>query len=570
MGALKLLYRLRVRVLPRYLTTGDSRKRWQYGIGGFFGVIVFFAALFFSLAFFRVLLGSGGPPGSLGPGLAAATLSVTFNLMAVILTVTGLAAALYTLYLSDDLEVLSATPVRERTIFSFKFLETLLTNSPLFLLSVLPISLSYVIVASGSSAALALSFLVLPVLSFLLLVLPTALCILFSMPLMRVLPATRAKEIVAGVGAILGAAAYLAYLRLVSPGSGGGTESLSGGAVSALRPLLESPAFTLPPGSWAAAALSGSVSLSAGGLLSGLVPLGALCATAYLLCLAVSGWAYATGRAQAAESGGRVGSGGIQGRVSGRLLAPLPRPVRAVASKELRVLGRDFRRLAGVAAPVIILLGALFVNAGDALAGLDGSSGGPWFLPLLPYLSAAAAGGIISSLLAAYSVGAEGGAYWYLRASPLRSVDLVAGKLAACVLCGTAVSLVCSVFVAFAAGSPSVATVLVGVLCGTLGGAVAAVVCGLYGVGISATFANFESDNPNQALSQVGNFVMLLVLFGLALAAGLATALAFGLSLVAPVWLAALLAALAWVTGCAAGGCAVAAAGLASLDRTEA
>ena len=50
----------------------------------------------------------------------------------VILVVTGLAAALYTFYLSEDLQILSSSPIRQRTIFTYKFAETLLTNTPLF------------------------------------------------------------------------------------------------------------------------------------------------------------------------------------------------------------------------------------------------------------------------------------------------------------------------------------------------------------------------------------------------------------------------------------------------------
>jgi hypothetical protein len=564
-NAAALLYRLRIRVLPRYLTAGDSRKRWQYGIVGFFGVIVFFGVLFFSLTFFRTLLASGDPE------LATAALSATFNLTVVILAVTGLAAALYTLYLSGDLEVLSATPVKERTIFSYKFLETMIINSPLFLLSALPISIAYGFAAAGSALPLVLFFVLLPVVSALLLALPTALCIFFSMPLMRILPASRAKEIVAGVGAILGAISYLLYLNLISPGSDGGTGSLSsggtnpsGGMVYALRPLLESPVLTIPPGSWASGALSGSATSEWGGLLLGFVLLAGLCAAAYLLCLSVSSWAYATGRAQAAESGGQVGSSQLQGVVSGRLLAALPRPVRAVAFKELRGLRRDFRRLASVAAPVIILLGAFFVNSGGLAGGGDS-----WFVPVLVYLPAVAAGGILASLLAAYSVGAEGGAYWYLHASPLKAADLMAGKLAASVLYGSGASFVFSVVVAFAAGSTSAAWALFGVFAGTLGGTVAAIVCGLYGIGVSAMFANFEGENPNQVLSQAGNFVMMLLFFGLALAAGLAAALAFGLSLLIPIWLAVPVAALAWTGGCAAGGYAIAASGAESLERVD-
>lgn len=51
MNALKLLYRLRIRALPRYLTEADSRWRWQYGSLAVVGIVVFIFVLSWTLAF---------------------------------------------------------------------------------------------------------------------------------------------------------------------------------------------------------------------------------------------------------------------------------------------------------------------------------------------------------------------------------------------------------------------------------------------------------------------------------------------------------------------------------------
>lgn len=557
MSAAALLYRLRIKALPRYFTAGDSRKRWQYGSFIFLGVVVFFVVLAASAAFFRALL--AGETG--GEALATGALSATFNLTVVILLITGFAAALYTFYLSEDLAILSASPIRQRTIFTYKFADTLLTNTPLFVCLGLPITIAYVIFASEGPLSLALYTPVLVAVWALSLALPTALCILFSMPLMRVLPASRAKEIVAGVGALLGAAAYLVYLRLIGPGDTGGSASASQGAISTLRPLLESPVLNAPPGSWAADALSGAASLEWVMLASGLALLSALAVAAYLLCLTVSSWAYATGVARASESGSRSGSSTLAGPLSARLLAPLPRRVRIVVFKELRSLRRDFRRLSSVAAPLVILMGVFFINSGGSF----GAGDGPWFLLLLAYLPAFGAGALLSALLAAYSVGSEGPAYWYLHASPLKAWEIMAGKLAASVLCGVLASVAGAAIVAVISGAPSVA----GIAFAVAGGAVAAVVCGLYGIGVSALYASFEGDNPNQALTQMGNFVMALLFFALFAAVGLAVGIAFALASFLPVWVAVLAAAAAWTAGCGIGGYAVASSGAVSLERVD-
>ncbi|MBX6765398.1 MAG: hypothetical protein IRY88_17280, partial [Rubrobacteraceae bacterium] len=102
-----------------------------------------------------------------------------------------------------------------------------------------------------------------------------------------------------------------------------------------MRETLDSSLLTIPPGSWAAAAVTGAASLSATPLLGGLVPLAAATAALYLLCLFVADRHYASGVSD--TTGSATGARRRRRRaIEGRSELPLlPRDVGAVVKKDL-------------------------------------------------------------------------------------------------------------------------------------------------------------------------------------------------------------------------------------------
>lgn len=538
----------------------DSRKRLQYGASALFGVIFFVVALTFSVGLFRVILGQEGRA-------AADALSSLLNVGVVVLLVSAFGAAFYTIYLSRELDLLVAMPLKESAILSYKFWETLFTSSWLYAVFLLPAFVAYGLAATVSAGAVLLYYPTLVVVSVLLAMIPVGACIILIMPVVRLVPAGRLKELLAVVGTLLGIAAYFGFYWLfgstIDPDAGPG-----GSAASSLRPLLRSPLAEIPPGSWAADTLSGAASLQLGILLSGLVPLVALSGVIYAACLIVARWAYATGRARASESGGRSRSSGpVYGFLGGllrRVASPLPPGARAVAAKELHLLPRDLQRLSTAAMFTLIVsggfLGNFLINRPEL------PTKGPE--ALLPYLAAAAIGMAFVALFSAQSVGIEGRSYWFVIASPLGPANLLIGKWASVVPLGAAAALVVSVVVTLVTNSFSVLAVA-GIVLGTVGGAIGGAVSGLYGVGIAASFARFDWDNPNQATSQMGLFITMMCVIGLLVLGGLAALAAFLLSLVIPVWTALICGLLIWLAVGTIGGYAVASAGMASLKRME-
>lgn len=541
MGVAGLFRQVRVKTFWRSISHANGSRKAQYIFSALFGLLAFASVFFFALLGFRALLAADA---GLGEGLLAGICTASVPA----LVVAGTATAIYAMYLSEDLDLLASMPLREGTIFAYKFWETLIGGFTVFAIFALPALLAYG-VAVGANVAF---YPVLAATSVLLLMVPTALCVMLVVPLMRVLPASKAREIVGALGLLAFGGFYAAQQWFLNR-----SVPQDVGASSSLRTLAEAPLLNVPPGTWAADALAGAASAEPGRLLSGLLPLAALAAGAYAVCLPVTGWAYATGRARAKESGGRVRSSGW----ATALFGPLPADVRAVAAKDLVVLPRDLQRLAVMIVPVAMLVPVVFINS-DLLSSFGRA--GPASLLLVPHLSVGVLGALISLQVGSLAVSLEGRPYWFLAASPLSPWRLLAGKCAAAAAPGLLVAVAGSVFVSvfFGLYPP-------GLLLGLAGGVAASAVVSLYAVGISALFPRFDWENPNRATTPAAAILGMVCLLVLALFAGLLVALALNFGDPLPVWTRLLVACALWSVVSAVPGYALFAAGARNLEKLE-
>lgn len=330
MDPLALMRKVRLRTFARTFIRGKVQQRLRYVFGMILVGIVFLAVFGLSLGSIGAILRLEGGEELVDTAPAAV---YTFALVFV-----GLATALYTMYLSKDLDLLASMPIGERTVCAYKFWETLLRNSAVFVILALPAPLVYGVV-TGTSA---LFYPAVLVVSALILMIPTRSSVALVMPLMRLILANKAKEIVSALGILVGISSYVAQLWFV-----GRPSRTGGGHISPLQTFSGASVLNVPPGSWASDTVTGVASSEWGRLLSGLVSLTALAIVIYVVCLSLTGWAYATGRARAAESGGRVHTSGW----TGRLLGWLPQDIQAVAAKDLTLLLRDLQRLALMRGP---------------------------------------------------------------------------------------------------------------------------------------------------------------------------------------------------------------------------
>ena len=543
MGLLTLMRRVRLKTIRRAITRAKGVRVAQYVSIGIFGLFISFIVFFGSFFLF-------GSLASVADGeLTVRILAGSCTVAVLALVFTGLATALYTMYLSKDLDLLLSLPIKERTIFAYKFWETLAGNSAFFVVLGVPVLVAYG-VATGASL---LFYLTLPPIVVLLLMIPTGVCVLLIMPLMRLIPANRAREIVAAIGGLLIAVFYLLWFRFgaataptVEPGVSGSMEPI--------RALLDAPILNVPPGSWISETLAGAATLELGRFFAGLLPFAALSVGMYVLSLAVSGWAYATGRARATESGGRVRSTGW----AGKLLVPLPQDIRAVVVKDLTSLPRDLRRLVNVVVPVVMGLAfGFFYFSGDQPVMQVPSR-------FIPYLTMAGFAAMASMSGPAQSVGGEGRSYWFIVASPISAWRLLTAKWITAVLIGTIATLLGVLVVSLVSG-----LYLPGLLTGLAVGILLSAILDLYTVGVAAMYPRFDWENPNQVVTTGGGWVMMVCLGGLAALVALGATLAFGLTIILPLWAASTIAAALWTALAVAIGYAVFSSGVAQLKNMD-
>ena len=150
--------------------------------------LVFWAAIF--VFFARVLAYFQGVP-ELGPVLAERLLGMVLLSFFSILLFSNIVTALSTYYLSSDLPLLLASPVRPQHLHTARFLETLWDSSWMIVLFGLPIFLAYGVVHHTGAAFYLAVLAVLPPF----LVLPCALGVVVTMMLVRVFPARNTKDV---------------------------------------------------------------------------------------------------------------------------------------------------------------------------------------------------------------------------------------------------------------------------------------------------------------------------------------------------------------------------------------
>jgi ABC-2 type transport system permease protein len=343
--------------------------------------------------------------------------SLLLSGMMTLLLFTSFASLLSALYLAGDMELLLAAPLPMRAVFVVKFVEALLPQTLLLLSLGLPLLLGF---GAGMGygpafyAAAPLAMLAAPLL-------PAGFAALLVMAVVRVLPARRARDIVAALGGLLGMSFYVANQLLPELIAGGG-------GVWALEGLLLADLPLLPP-AWAGRALV----LAGEGAWAGALLLGGLFAGASLLtfalCLLAAERLYYAGWANVAASGTGART---RGRASGaerappglaRMLGWLPHPARAILVKDLRIFPRDLRQLQQLIFPLALAGIWIFrLLTGrpefDRLAlGLLTSVGLAFFVCVS-----------ISNVLAGTGISAEGRAFWLIRIAPVPSTQVLAAK----------------------------------------------------------------------------------------------------------------------------------------------
>ena len=450
--------------------------------------------------FFRLLRHMSTMPGELGPLLMGQLLQMIFLTFFSMLVFSNTVTSLSTIYLSSDLLVLMASPLRLTNVFISKFVQTLLYSSWMVLLFGLPIFIAF---GQVQQAPLAYYVWLIPtLLPFL--VMPAGLGILGTMLLMRYFPAQQTHKALT-VLSVCFMAALVMLIRFLRP------ERLVREAPDeVLRQFLDSlktPDLPLLPSTWAAKALLAGSDATLGGA-GGHIAL--LWGGAVVIC-ALTVWGasqvYYTG-----WSGGYTALRGSPPRRTWRLerlLLPVlrrcPAATRGLVLKDLKIFFRDPAQWSQ-----LLLLGALAVIYLFNIRHLPLNT---LFLKnFISILNLGLAGFVLSAVAVRFvftSTSLEGRSFWIVLASPMAFRDFLREKFCMYIvpLLVLAETLVVVSNLLLKADTYLMLFAVVVILLMT---------CALtgLGVGLGAMYARFEYDNIAQTAASAGGLLYMVLSLG--------------------------------------------------------
>jgi ABC-2 type transport system permease protein len=346
----------------------------------------------------------------LGDYLVRLGLSWLFLTFLSFLAFSGIVTALSTFFLSEDLRLLLAAPVRSDRFFYSRFVRTVLQASWMVVGFMVPVLLAVGVARCAGPAYYAAVLLTLPPFC----VIPVALGCLVTLGLVNVFPARRARDVLMLLG-LLFAVSLVLLLRLMRPERLMDVRSLPD--VTAFFATLQSPVTPLLPSFWAGetlfAALQGQADLlHAGALWSSALALTVLGRMAFGRHH-FSGWS----KAQEARKARFTRLASLDRIVR---LTPLSVAGRSLLVKDAKVFLRDTTQWS----QLLLLLALVLVYLYNFRV-LD--------LERIPYMSRVVknAYAFVNLAMAAFvlaavsvrfvfpAVSAEGSAFWIVRSSPV-------------------------------------------------------------------------------------------------------------------------------------------------------
>lgn len=455
----------------------------------------------FFFILFRFLRDS--PP--FGTMLTERLLAMVFLAFLSMLVFSNIVTSLSTLYLAGELEFLLSRPIPYAVTFFAKFWESVLYSSTAFVVMGLPIFVAY-----GRVHEAPLYFYPLVFLFYLpFLIAPAAAGTVLTMLLARIFPARKTRATFCVLFAFL-----LAALAIVAHLVGKGTFAqvdasfTMGQLMDALR-LSDIPYL---PNHWIS---QGIIASAQGDLRAAGFYFLALLSTA-LLCLEICSWlaprVYYPGWARTRES---------DTQRSGRvvlpvftwlewLMRPIPRPVRTLLLKDLRVFWRDPAQWA----QLLLLFGLLIIYISN-LRNMPINTGEPFWQSVISFFNMGATCFVMATLTSRFVFpmwSLEGQQFWVVGLAPLTRRQLLVQKFLGCslgcILLGEAVMMYSNYMLRV----PPLMLALSGVT-------VAVVSAGLVslGLGLGAVFPNFREDNAARIANSAGgtlNIILSLLYIG--------------------------------------------------------
>ncbi|MDH5758743.1 MAG: hypothetical protein OEZ65_04080 [Gemmatimonadota bacterium] len=395
--------KLRTKINRARTAEGRLSKAFLLGFVGlvFWGMV--FAVIYRMLLYFR---GTQG----IGDLLAAKLLGLAFVTFLMILLLSNVITSLSTFFLSEDLELVVASPADPFYVYGARLAETMMDSSWMVVLMAVPIVAAYGVVYAGSPVFYLLA--AVTVLPFL--VIPAVVGSAATLVLVNVFPARRTRDLLALIG-LFAAAGVIALFRFVRPERLMRPEEFRD--LVDFMAVLRTPTSPWLPSEWAADALMSHLN----GFFQPF-PFLFLWSTA-AAAVVLGGWLhvrYFGAGFTRAQEGAERRAGRTRGAFIERMMSGARASTRGLVAKEVRVFFRDTTQWSQ-----LILLGvlvAVYVYNITVLPLYTGEQVSFFLINLVSFLNLGLAGFVVAAIAARFvfpAISIEGRMMWLIRSSPL-------------------------------------------------------------------------------------------------------------------------------------------------------
>lgn len=319
-------------------------------------------------------------------------------------------AAISTLYLSSDLDLLISSPIGITAVFVSKFIQTVMNSSWMVLLFGLPMfSALGSVFGQGAGYYLQVLLLLLPFI-----VIPAALGILFTVSLIRYFPAKRMQQVVTFL-MVLFIAGIVVFLRFLKPETLYREKEMADSMVTLFFKSLSVPKSPYLPSAWLTDGVMSLVVRDGAGFDKAFFLLSVTAFLLFVIVVFVARAVYFAGLSEAGTTSIRAKERGIDRVEIFIALLPFSPHQRALFVKDTKVFIRDPAQWSQ-----LFILGALVVVYIFNIRSLPLDS---YYLKnLVAFLNLGLAGFVLASVAIRFvfpSVSMEGGAIWIIRRSPI-------------------------------------------------------------------------------------------------------------------------------------------------------
>jgi ABC-2 type transport system permease protein len=499
-------------LLPRYLSfknggvsqrAGNRRLRFLL-----FGIIaiIFWGGAF--AIFCRVLFYFRGIE-EFGDILARKLLAMVIMTFFSLLVFSGIIASLSKLYLSRDLILVHSLPATRGGIFLARWIESMIDSSWMALFFSMPVFLSYGIVYKAGAfyyltAGLAMTSLCL---------IASASGVLLVLIVAYLLPAGRIRSLFVFLGLLFVVVLIVAF-RMMRPERLVNPESFA--SLILYLQEMETAGSPFLPATWAFDSLTAALADQKEEALFHLALCWSCAGALFFIVNRMAGFLYFTGFTKAATAPDRllVHKRGVSSPPHW-FFGMIPRPVRALAAKEVRTFFRDqtqWTQLFLIAALIVIYLYNFSVLP------LEQAQLRTVYLQnIFSFLNMGLAAFVVTAIAARFvypAVSCEGEAFWIIRAAPVELREFLWVKFSVYFV---PLLLLAEILVVSSNLLLGVTPFMMGLSVATIFLLTPGIVA--LGIGIGAAYPDFHSENPSQSATSFGGVLFMLLAAGLIAAA---------------------------------------------------